>query len=161
MIKILNKYENIDAHPVFSKLKHRYKKAFHEAIKGEALTIASELQQTTPIDTGAGAGTKSNLTGTARRAIYPKHPGYGLGGVSGGKLGWFVKGRRGEYSISNPMWRHYLSTINLFHRAHSGFLEKAWLKHKARMASRGINFKTYLNTNIVAETPQDIEFIQT
>jgi hypothetical protein len=142
-LSIADKFRNVDAHPFFKRLLKDYPGRFLTAVVREAETITTQLIQTTPIDTGAAAGVKDNATGHAKRPIYPKHPAYGMGGVSGGALGWKIKiKKRNQHSqdvlITNAMWEPYLQYVEYLHPTKGHFTLKAWTDHRIRMQSYGL-----------------------
>jgi hypothetical protein len=141
MIKVLNKYTNINAHPIFGDIKRRGKDAILRATKREAILIAASLANTTPIDTSSAAGVSANEVGFKRREVYKGHPALGY---SKNELGWHVNTRvtikQTYFAITNRMWRPYLQYVEYLHPRLRGFVGRAWLQHRGRLKSNGINF---------------------
>lgn len=106
--------------------------AIADVIERELALTVKELQQLTPKDTGAAAGT----TAGSRRPIYKSHPGYGMKiGNDQGDSGWQVYNNRDTryWAITNPMWVDYLRRINYEHPTQANFLETAHRNMQQRL----------------------------
>lgn len=105
----------------------KYDVALQEVVRVQMEITIDDLRSTTPVDTGAGAGTING----AKRDMYFSHPGYGMHiGNNPGDTGWQMEKENDvrRWAITNPMWVPYLRVVNYTHPTHGNFLENA-VKH--------------------------------